>query len=227
MKTLFASLFAILLIASAAFGQAGRIYTKEAPDDAGALTGRVGTELTHVVAIEHDRTRVYLAALSGGGREFRFAHLPIGKYDLVLFTKSGAVYEGLALGTAPQLSEPSAKHLQERMAAADGFFNQATFHRTGISEDGDTVLAFVERYRANNVLKQNADALNELVRRFDIIEFTRATDDWQLTTSRHIYREGEPIPKLPQFRKTFQVPALCGIRIITNPKDLGEIALPQ
>lgn len=227
MKTFLFSLFACLFAAAGAFAQAGRIYTKPDPANPGGLAGRVSMPLTHAVAIEHDRTRVYLADLSAGGREFRFSHLPIGKYDLVLFSKNGPVFEGLALGAPATLPEPSAQHMQERMAAADTFFNQATLHRTGISEDGETVLAFVERYRANNVLKQNADHLNQLVRRFEVIEFTRATDDWQLTSSRHIYREGEPIPATPQFRKTVQLPALSGVRIITNIKDLGDIALPQ
>jgi hypothetical protein len=227
MRTFFLSLLLTLALAGAALAQAGRIYTKPDPANPGALTGRVSKELTHAVAIEYDRTRVYLAELTGGGRQFRFANLPIGKYDLVLFSKNGSVFEGLALGASTQLPAAEAAHLKERIAAQDGFFNQATLHRFGLSEDGETLLAFVERYRANDVLKQSGEALKELVRRFEVIEFARASDDWQLTTTRHIYREGEPIPAAPQFRKTLQLPALGGLRVITNLKDLGEIALPE
>lgn len=227
MKARFLGFLASLAFASTALAQAGRIYTQPEPANPGGIAGRVPSELTHAVAIEHDRTRVYLAQLSGGGTEFRFEHLPIGKYDLVLFTKSGPVFEGLALGAAATLAEAPAAHLKERVTAQDGFFNQATIHRMGLSEDGETLLAFVERYRANKIYKQNGEILGELVRRFEVIEFARAEDDWQLTTTRHFYREGEPVPAHPDFRKTVDIPALGGVRVINQLKDLGEIALPQ
>ncbi|XHR29256.1 MAG: hypothetical protein ACFUZC_01575 [Chthoniobacteraceae bacterium] len=227
MKTLLLTLCACLVAAGFALAQAGRIYTQPSPSDTGAIAGKTSGELTHVVAVEHDRERVYLGTLSDGGRAFRFERLPVGKYDLVLFPKNGPIAEGLALGASATLPEASAKHLADRVKAADSFFNQATVHRMGLSEEGDTVLALVERYRANNVLKQSGDTLGQLVRRFEVIEFTRADDDWQLTTTRHLYREGEPIPERPDFRKTVQLPALGGVRVITNLKDLGEIALPQ
>ncbi len=227
MKTLILTLCAYLVTAGCALAQAGRIYTQPSPSDTGAIAGKTSGELTHAVAVEHDRERVYLATLSDSGRAFRFEHLPVGRYDLVLFSKTGPIAEGLALGAPATLPEASTKHLAERVNAADSFFNQATVHRLGLSEDGDTVLALVERYRANNVLKQSGDALGQLVRRFEIIEFTRAEDDWQLTTTRHLYREGEPIPEQPDFRKTVPLPALGGVRVITNLKDLGDIALPK
>lgn len=217
----------LLLAATAAFAQAGRIYTAPDPAATGGITGRASEELTHAIAIEHDRVRVYRADLNDSGRAFRFEHLPIGKYDLVLFSKSGSIGEGLALGAPASLPAPSAHNLETRIATADGFFNHSVVHRTGIDPTGDTLLAFVERYRANNVLKQNADALGQMVRRFEVIELTRATDDWQMTNTRHIYREGEPIPDTPQFRKTVQLPSLGGVRIIQTVKDLGEIALPK
>ena len=66
----------LLLIAcvsvSTALAQAGRIYTKPDAEATGALVGRVGEELTHAIAVEHDRVRVYRAELSDGGRTFLF-----------------------------------------------------------------------------------------------------------------------------------------------------------
>ena len=215
-----------LLSATCAFAQAGRIYTQPDPAAAGAVTGRVAQELTHAIAVEHDRVRVFRADLTDGGRAFRFAHLPVGKYDLVLFTKSGIACEGLDLGTPAALSEISTQNLDKRISLADGFFNRYQIHRTGLSADGETLLAFVERYRADKVLRGSGKALGQTVRRFEVIELTRATDDWQMTSTRHLYREGEPIVAEPQFRKTVHLPALGGLRIINNPKDLGEIALP-
>jgi hypothetical protein len=147
----------------------------------------------------------------------------VGKYDLVLFARSGTVYEGLALGDRPALAPESAQHLEERVAASDGFFNRYRIHRTGVSADGETLLAFIERYRANNVLKQSGEALGQMVRRFEIAELTRASDDWQLTNSRHLYREGEPV--VEQFRASMHVPALGGIRVISELRTLGSIPL--
>lgn len=216
---------ALLLVAVPAFAQAGRIYTTADPAATGALSGRVGEPLTHAVAVEHDRVRVFRGALEESGRAFRFDHLPIGKYDLVLFAQSGTVYEGLALGTPPHLPDPSAKNLQQRVNLADTFFNHTQIHRIGLSEDGETLLAFVERYRANDVLKQSGEALGQMVRRFEVIELARAEDDWQMSASRHIYREGEPV--VAQFRKHVNLPALGSLRVIKDPKDLGEITLPK
>jgi len=220
-------LFLACLSLTSAFAQAGRIYTAPDPAATGGLSGHVSQELTHALAVEHDRVRVFRADLDSNGRAFRFERLPVGKYDLVLFEKSGTVYEGLDLGAAPSLPEPSAKNLDQRIALADGFFNRTHIHRIGISSDGDTLLAFVERYRANNVLTQSGEALGQMVRRFEIIELARANDDWQMTSSRHLYREGEPIPAQPQFRKTLNIPALGSLRVISTVNDLGEIVLQK
>ena len=110
---------------------------------------------------------------------------------------------------------------------ADGFFNHTQIHRSGISADGETLLAFVESYRANDVLKQSGAALGQMVRRFEIIELSRATDDWQMSASRHLYREGEPLVPAPKFRATVNLPVLNAIRVINSPKYLGEITLPK
>ena len=222
-KGLGIALILLLFAISHAFAQAGRIYTVPDATATGSLSGRASEPLTHAVAVEHDRLRVFRGALDDGGRAFRFEHLPIGKYDLVLFAQSGTVYEGLALGTPPNLPAPSAKNLQQRIDLADSFFNRAQVHRIGLSADGETLLAFVERYRANDVLKQSGEALGQMVRRFEVIELARAEDDWQMTSSRHIYREGEPVD--PQFRKAVNLPALGNLRVIKDPKDLGEITL--
>ena len=75
-----------------------RIYT--APDftDRGAIRGSCGANITHALAVNHDRQRVYRGTVSADGRAFDFLHLPVGKYDLVMVTKDKLVYEGLALG---------------------------------------------------------------------------------------------------------------------------------
>jgi hypothetical protein len=222
-------IFLIFLAAQpSAFAQAGRIYTKPESSVPGAISGRVAAELTHAIAVAHDHTRVFLGELSDSGHAFQFSHLPAAKYDLVLVAKEGVVYDGLDLGPAPQansLPKNSLQNLEKRIAASDSFFNRYQIHRTGLSEDGETLLAFVERYRAEGVLKQSGEALGQMVRRLEIAELTQATDDWQLSNSRHLYREGEP-RSAARFLRSVYVAALSNIRVVESPKDLGEIALP-
>lgn len=219
-----------LSMADSAFAQAGRIYTSPDPSAAGGIVGRAPLELTHAMAVERDRVHVYLAALDDEKKGFRFEHLPTGKYDLILVAKNGAVFEGLALGDdIAALSPTQLANLKARVAAADTFFNRWVIHRagvTGLNQGGDAVvLAFVERFRANDILKQSGDKLDQLLRRFEVIELHQATDDWQMIGTRHVYREGEKIPVEPHFYKHARVDGLGNIRVIETVKDLGLIAL--
>lgn len=208
------------------FAQPGRIYT--APDNSatGGIDGSVPLELTHAIAIDHDRLHVYLADLADGSRAFHFTHLPVGKYDLVLVMKDRAVYEGLALGDpAISLAPVSLKNLQTRVSLADSFFNRYAIHRAGIA--GDRIFAFVERIRDKTILKQSGEKLDADIRRLEIVELEQADDDWQMVTTRHIYRETEPIEENPPFLKHFFVSGLGNIRVVDNVKDLGALALPR
>jgi len=226
-------LMAILFFGSAsAFAQAGRIYTKTNPEATGGIAGKAPSELIHAMAVERDRVRVFLADLSDGGKTFRFEHLPIGKYDLVLVTKEGSVLEGLALGDSlDALSATSAANLKKRIELADTFFNRHCVHRAGLGtldETGDAmVLAFVERLRPDNVLKQSGERLNQMIRRLEIVELHQAIDDWQMVATRHLFREGEPIPNTPEFLKHTRVPELGNIRVVNEVKDIGAIAAPS
>lgn len=216
----------MFLAAVAAHAQSGRIYTAPESSAPGGIEGSVPVELTHAIAIDHERSHVYLGELSDGGHAFHFTHLPVGKYDLVLVTKDRAVYEGLALGDpATALSPASMKNLETRIALADSFFNRYTIHRAGI--EGDRVFAFVERIRDKTILKQSGEKLDADLRRLEIIELEQAGDDWQMVTTRHIYREGEPIEDNPPFFKHFFFSALGNIRVVDSVKALGALTLPK
>ncbi|MBC8126015.1 MAG: hypothetical protein H8M99_02555, partial [Gloeobacteraceae cyanobacterium ES-bin-144] len=92
----------------------GRIYTKQLDSDTGLITGSVkGKVLTHAIAVERDRKRVYLAALEGGGTGFRFEKLPVGRFDLLLVTKDNHVVEGLGLGAVSNLTEERWKRVEQ------------------------------------------------------------------------------------------------------------------
>ena len=115
---------------------------------------------------------------------------------------------------------PSLGKAQERIRAAESFFDQYRIHRSGRS--GERLLAFVERYRADNILKGSGQALGKMVRRLEVIELMEAGDDWQMLSSRHLYREAEE--RKPAFLRSTYLPALGNIRVVDS-KQLGLIPL--
>lgn len=204
----------------------GRIYTKPAEEDTGVITGKVaGGVLTHALAVERDRKRVYQAALDGGGSGFRFTKLPVGRFDLVLVTKDGRVLEGLALGGTAELPDGSVNHLEAGVAKADSFFNRRVIHRFGVA-DG-VVLVFAERIRDGTILRGSGEKIDACLRRLEIIELHQADDDWQMTGTRHLYREETPLQKGIPFLTHTHLPALGGLRVAGGPRDLGTITLTQ
>jgi len=214
----------MLLAASSGLlpAQSGYIYSKPEAAAAGGIEGSAPAALTHAIAIDHTRVRVYLAGLSGDGRTFRFEHLPVGKYDLVLVTADHAVLEGLSLGEPPGALTPvSRSNLETRVALADSFFNRYIIHRIGIA-DGKALL-FVERVRDKQTLKQSGEKLDANLRRLEIIELAQADDDWQMAETRHLYRESEPIQDAVPFFKHQFVAGLGNIRVVDGMKELGRV----
>jgi len=204
----------------------GRIYTQATAVDHGALAGKVtGAALTHAIAVERDRSRVYLATLDADGTGFHFAQLPVGRFDLVLVTQDHRVVEGLGLGATEVLDEDRARHLAQSVAKADSFFNRHTRHRAGFS--GEVALVFTERIRDGQILRGSGEVLPAALRRLEIIELRRAQDDWQMVVTRHLYREEAPRGASTPFLRHRQLPALGGLRVGDTPRDLGTIDLTQ
>lgn len=203
-------------------GEPGRIYSKTSEAATGGIEGKTDVALTHAIAVDHERERVFLADLSDAGKSFRFSRLPVGKFDLVLVTGEGAVFEGLTLGhemgTVPS-------NLVTRVAVADSFFNRYTIHRCGVVED--RAFVFVERLRDNPTLKHSGEKLDAYVRRLEIIELQEAEDDWQMVRSRHIYRDAESKRSRPPVFRHVAVPALGNIRVVDSVKQLGMLNLPK
>ena len=161
-------------------------------------------------------------------KAFRISGLSTGKYDLILVTKSGAVFEGVELGEdASKLPAVSVKNAEERINQADTFFNKVTIHRTGLIEDGEKQLLFVERVRDKEILKQSGEVLKANLRRLEVVELIKAADDWQFLNTRHIYREEAPVGPGMAFFAHRYVPGLGNVRVIDSVKDLGSIALPK
>ena len=220
------SLAAAMLLLPAAFAgdTVQRIYTVPDPADTGGIKGSCGANITHALAVNHDHLRVYRGEVSAGGRSFVFAHLPVGKYDLVMVTNNKAIYEGLALGEPERTDLPpnSLANLRKRVNGQDAFFNRAMIHRMGF--DGSNCYLFVERTSDRKILRQNGEALGADVRRLEIMEIAQAADDWQVTTTRHLYREEQP--EGIDFLTDKFVPEFSNLRIIDSVKDIGAVVLP-
>ena len=224
LRVALAILFAIPTIALA---QTANLYTKPVAGASGGMEGRVNAEITHAIALHRDRVSCFRAELSEGGRAFRFAGLPTGKYDLVFITKGGGVYEGLFLGeSGDSMTGVMRAKLDERVLKSDTFFNKAKLHRFGLTEDGNLCLAFVERVRDKLILKQSGETLNSNLRRFEVVDLAKATDNWQMMTSRHIFREEAPVGEGMGFTDHRHLPDLGNLRVIDTIKDLGNIVLP-
>lgn len=217
----------MLAVSPMAWGDGpGRIYTKLEDTDSGVISGKVsGSKLTHAIAVERDRKRVYLAALDGGGTGFHFGKLPVGRFDLVLVTTDNRVVEGIGLGAETKLEEDRSKHLKEGVAKADSFFNRHMVHRVGVGEG--FVLVFAERIRDGVILRGSGEQIDACLRRLEIIELREADDDWQMVGTRHLYREEAPQIKGIPFLSHLHLPALSGLRLTGIPKDLGIIDLPK
>jgi hypothetical protein len=205
-------------------GDPGRIYT--APDAAatGGIEGHSPVPVTHALALDHERVHVYRGKLSEGGKTFTFSNLPVGKYDIVLVDEGKIIWEGVNLGEPlPPLSEKSSANLKQRIAVADAFFNSHLVHRLGLL--GDHSYAFVERLRDRDTLTQGGAIMGN-VSRLEIIEFQQADDDWQMTETRHIYREEEPKKAGAPFMKHFYVSDLGNIRVVDTVKKLPLLTFP-
>ena len=204
----------------------GRIYTQPVTSDAGIITGKVtGAALTHAIAVERDRTRVYLGKLATDGTGFSFSNMPVGRFDLVLVTRDNRVLEGLALGAAADLPTARAQHLAAGVAKADSFFNRHLQHRAGLEREA--ALVFTERIRDGQILRGSGEELNACLRRLEIIELREADDDWQMVRTRHIYREETPRLKGIPFLVHRHLPALGGLRLAGTARDLGTIDLTK
>jgi hypothetical protein len=204
----------------------GRIYTKPADADSGVISGTVkGAELTHAIAVERDRTRVFLGTLVSAGSGFRFEKLPVGRFDLVLVTKDGRVIEGLGLGPTATLAADRATHLEAGVTKADSFFNRHLSYRFGV--EGEVALVLVERVRDGQILRGSGEEIDANLRRLEIIEMREAADEWQMVRTRHLYREEAPRVKGMAFFSHQQLPALGGLRLAGTQRELGVIDLTK
>ena len=202
----------------------GRIYTQVDPSSTGGIEGAFPVPVTHAIAVDRERVHVYLGQVSEGGKTFKFSHLPVGKYDLVMVDAGRAVYEGIVLGDpSGHPSSVSMENLKKRIDVSDAFFNSHQIDRFGFAPA--QAYAFVERLRNRDTLTQAGSAMGN-VRRLEIVQLDQAEDDWQLTETRHIYREEEPKNPNATFMKHYYISDLGNVRVIDTIKKLPPISIP-
>lgn len=200
-------------------------YTQPKPGAGGGITAEVDCALSHAIAIERDRTSVYMATLSNENMRLHFTNLPTGKYDLLLLTKEGTLFEGLQLGDpAESITGERRKTLEERIARADAFFNKYRVHRMGLIEGGGKLLALIERMRDKEALTGGGELLAGPVRRLEIAQFDKAADTWSFRVNRHLHREVAAAARSDFLESKF-VAALGNLRVIESVKDLGSLPL--
>lgn len=215
-------------LSGTATAQTTTLYTKPVAGATGGIAAKVDQELTHAIALNRDRVQCFKGELTDGGKAFRIAGLPTGKYDLILVTKAGTVFEGVDLGEdASKLPAVSVQNTEARIKKADTFFNQAKIHRNGLIENGEKQLLFVERLRDKEILTQSGEVLKANLRRLEVVELIKAADDWQFLNTRHVYREEAPVGAGMGFFTHKYVAGLGNVRVIDSVKDLGALALPK
>lgn len=215
---------ALMLAAAGVQAASGRLYAVGAPGDTGAIRGRLATgEVRLAVAVDSSREKVFRAEVAPQGA-FCFERLSVGRFSLAIVTRDGALVEGIPLGDEAAfraLDGTSAANLRKRVVEADSFFNRHAIHRAGI--EGDRALVLVERIRDKLILKGSGEKLPANLRRLEVVELARATDDWELMSSRSFYREEEPqIPGMP-FLAHRHEPSLGGIRVVDSAVEIGTI----
>ena len=214
----------IFVEATVAASPSGRLYSVGLPSDEGGILGRLATgEVRLAVAVDSSREKIFRAEVAPQGA-FRFVHLPVGKFSLAIVTGDGALVEGIPLGDEAAfraLDATRAANLRKRIAEADSFFNRHTIHRAGL--DGDRALVLVERIRDKLILKGSGEKLPANLRRLEVMELERATDDWELMASRHISREEEPQVAGMPFLTHRHEPSLGGIRVVDSALEIGTM----
>ncbi len=204
----------------------GRIHTQTQASDGGVIRGAVdGARLSHAIAVERDLTRVFLGRVEEDGAGFRFERLPVGRYDLVLITRDGRLFEGLELGGEEEPEPVRLEKLAAGVAKADGFFNRHRIHRRGFA--GERALVLVERLRDKHIFKHSGETLEAGVRRLEIISFQAAGDDWRMVRTRHIHRVEIPREAAPPFLLHRHLSALSNLRVAARERVLPRLDLTR
>jgi len=201
-----------------ASAQSAFLYTKPDPSAPGGMQGRVvqpQLPIRQILAIPPSSPeKVYEGQVDEGDRRsFRFAGLPMGRYDLFVIYDD-RFYEGIQLMRGEDtLTDTDRAQIAEILERSEPFFSVKIIHRlegtTGRGNEARAVCTFGrERIR----------------RTYKLVLLRQVGPGWQVQRTRELLPieigPSEPVESRHHFS-----PLLSGIRITDRVVDLGELAL--
>lgn len=186
---------------------------------------------------EEDRQvfKPYLGKPIDDGAGVIFWNLPVDRYDIVVIdAKTMKIHEGIMLMRDGDPQQPNEQFLEEVRKSLgprtdiiggwEGFFDNKEFDR--LESNGVRAGVFVQQMRLGTALAESGAVLKGCIHSIDVVWVERAKVEgvgWQVVSRQQLYRD--EIPARTFFTHAY-VPELSGIRIGTQPKEIGPIALP-
>lgn len=210
--------------------QSSRLYTPPDASARGGIRMKVvkpnGGQVIGAFALVQFETK-YCYRASVNGDTISFNGLPAGKYDLMILCENG-FFEGMRLTREEDaLTKEDRASIEAILSKSVQFFDTKKIHRLG-GVPGDTGQArcVLQEMRTKPVTLQDASVRSDIqIRSLKLAELEDVGPAWQLTTTREISRQevagNERRGLLPQ---KF-VPALSGIRVTDQERDLGQVDL--
>jgi hypothetical protein len=220
-------------LAAAALGQVSTgayLYTPPDPSAGGGIRGRISAPdkpLAAAYALPADEPRfVYKGAVAGKDkREFSFAGLPTGKYDLLLVFDD-VFYEGLTLARKDDsLAAKDRESIEAIIAKTEPYYTTKTVHRLGgqggTSGEARCICSF---FRA----KESVGFIDGAVypdhrRSLKLVVLEEVGPGWQVVKTREIHTAMVK-PGTGLLAHVYRH-NLGGIRVIDQVKDVGDIDL--
>ena len=209
------------------------LYTEPDPSAGGGIRGGVAhpeKPLRAALAVSADDPRkVYLGTVTGKDRRaFVFKGLPVDRYDLVLVFEN-VFYEGLTLLRGKSdLTSGDREAIETAVRASEPFFNRKVIHRlagrTGrLTGSARCVCTFVRTRSALGFLDGKRYPGHR--RAFKTVSIENVGPGWQVARTRELYTvQADPGGGEDEPAHVFD-PALGGIRVTDNVKDLGAMRL--
>ena len=211
-----------------------RLYTEPDPTCGGGIKGRVTRPrgpVQQVLAIPPDAPRfVYEGRVEGADRRtFRFAGLPMRKYDLLVIYED-SFYEGLQLQRGEDtLTAEDRAGIEAMIRKSEPYFPEKIIHRlegtTGRGNHARCLCTFL-REQGSDLLYNVGDGnwrREDHRRTFKLVMLKDVGPGWQVVRARDLYpvwvRPGRTRSAHHHRRQ------LSRIRVADGVKDLGELDL--
>jgi len=212
-----------------------RLYEAPDPNSPGGIEGSITSPkkpIVQILAIPPDAPEeVYQGEVTGPDRRaFRFAGLPIRKYDLIVIYDD-AIHEGLQLHRGVStLSDEDLAKVKATIDNSEPFFTKKIIHRLeGESGRGNLsrcITTFVrEKPSLTYMDAKNAEKSRSGFYRhtFKLVMLKDVGPGWQIVRARDLYPTWfEPKKPLPRH---FHEPSLSRIRVADSVKNVGTLEL--